>query len=81
MVAVTIWGSLRKFTDGKETVEVTADNFKGVLDQLSIDHPGLKAQIKRGVSLAIDGKVYRESWFTPVKPTSEVVLMPFMVGG
>ena len=27
------------------------------------------------------GLIYKESWFTPIKPNSEVVLMPFMVGG
>jgi molybdopterin synthase sulfur carrier subunit len=33
------------------------------------------------VSLAVDGKIYREAWFTPISPDSEVVLMPYMQGG
>jgi len=33
------------------------------------------------VSLALDGRIYREAWFTPIKPDSEVVLMPYMAGG
>jgi sulfur-carrier protein len=69
MVAVTIWGTLRAYTDGK------------LLDKLSQDYPGLKPQIKRGVSLALDGRIYREAWFTEIKPDSEVVLMPYMQGG
>ncbi|MGB7269543.1 MAG: MoaD/ThiS family protein [Albidovulum sp.] len=81
MVTVTIWGTLRAYTDGKAEVEVDARNFKQLLDKLSQDYPGLKPQIKRGVSLALDGRIYREAWFTEIKPDSEVVLMPYMQGG
>ena len=81
MVEIVIWGSLRAATDGEATVEVEAKNFKEVLEQLEHRFPGLKPQISRGVSLAIDGVIYRESWFTPVQADSEVVLMPLMVGG
>jgi len=81
MVKVTIWGSLRSATDGIAEVEVEASNFKQVLTQLEQKHPGLRAQFEAGVSLAIDGKIYRDDWFASVKQDSEVVLMPFMVGG
>ena len=81
MVAVKLWGSLRDHADGQEVVEVQASNFKELLDALAEKHPGLKPQIDRGVSLAVDGLVYRNSWFTEVKPDSEVVLMPYMKGG
>ncbi len=81
MVKVAIWGSLRKATDGKAEVEVEAGNFKQLLDQLAAEYPGLKPQIKRGVSLALDGKIYRDDWFVKINEDSEVVLMPYMVGG
>ncbi|MFX0540423.1 MoaD/ThiS family protein [Roseovarius sp. S4756] len=81
MVQVKLWGSLRDLADGQETVEVEASNFKELLDALAEKHPALKPQIDRGVSLAVDGLVYRNSWFTEVKPDSEVVLMPYMKGG
>ena len=81
MVAVKLWGSLREHADGQDVVEVEASNFKELLDALATEYPGLKPQIDRGVSLAIDGRVYRNSWFTEVKPDSEVVLMPYMKGG
>ena len=64
MVKVRIWGSLQKATDNKEFVEVEAQNFKQLLDNLSLKYPKLKPQIKRGVSVAIDGMIYRNSWFT-----------------
>lgn len=81
MVKVTLWGSLRSATDGQAEVEVDARNFKELLDRLSTDYPGLKPQIERGVSLALDGKIYREAWFVEIGPDSEVVLMPYMTGG
>ncbi len=81
MVKVTIWGSLRSATDGQAEVEVDACNFKELLDRLAAEYPGLKPQIDRGVSLALDGKIYREAWFTEIGPDSEVVLMPYMIGG
>ena len=81
MVAVTLWGSLRRFTGGEGQVEVEARNFKELLDRLAETYPGLKPQIDRGVSLALDGRIYREAWFTEIRPDSEVVLMPYMTGG
>ena len=80
MVKVKIWGSLAE-TIGSEYVCVDAQNFLELLENLKAKYPGLGPQIERGVSLAIDGKVYKESWFTPINKDSEVVLMPFMVGG
>jgi len=81
MVKVKLWGSLRSFADGQDIVEVEASNFKELLDQLVLKHPGLAPQIKRGVSMALDGVIYREAWFTKISDENEIVLMPYMVGG
>ena len=35
-VKVRIWGSLQKATDNKEFVEVEAENFKQLVDNLSL---------------------------------------------
>ena len=81
MVKVALWGTLRQYAEGLAEVEVEAATFKQLLDGLSARYPGLKPQIARGVSVAIDGRVYRDAWFTPINPGSQVVLMPYMVGG
>lgn len=81
MVTVTLWGTLRRFTGGDVQVRVEARNFKELLDRLGEDYPGLKPQIERGVSIAVDGRIYRNAWFTEIRPDSEVVLMPYMQGG
>ncbi|MCT8331743.1 MoaD/ThiS family protein [Albidovulum sediminis] len=81
MVKVLLWGTLRSAADGQAEVEVAARTFKELLDELVARYPGLEPQIRRGVSLALDGKIYREAWFTEIGPDSEVVLMPYMTGG
>ena len=81
MVKVRIWGSLQTATENNEYVEVEAENFKQLLDNLCLKYPKLKPQISRGVSIAIDGLIYKNSWVTAIKPENEVVLMPYMVGG
>ena len=81
MVRVKLWGSLRHLANGEEFVEVDAQNFKQLLDALSKKYPALKKEIDRGVSMALDGVIYREAWFTPISAENEVVLMPYMEGG
>lgn len=82
MVKVRLWGSLRSAVDGAEEVEIPdATTFKDLLDGLSRDYPALRPQIERGVSLSLDGVIYREAWFTPLSEDNEIVLMPYMTGG
>lgn len=81
MVKVILWGSLRAATGGLSEVEVEGSNTRQILTALSNLHPELSQIIEAGVSVAIDGLIYKEAWFTPIKPDSEVVLMPYMQGG
>ncbi len=81
MVKVTLWGSLRSLAGGRDAVEVEAKNTREMLDALARKYPALEQVIENGVSVAIDGQIYREAWFTPIQEDSEVVLMPYMAGG
>lgn len=81
MPKVGIWGSLREATGGAAEVEVDAANVRQMLDRLIEAYPGLGPQIERGVSVSIDGKVYRDAWLQPVAPDSEVFLLPRLKGG
>jgi molybdopterin synthase sulfur carrier subunit len=78
---VQIFGSLRAATDGKSEVEVDASTLRELLDGLANRYPGLRPQLDRGVSVAIDGRVYNDSWFTPIRDDSEVVLLARLKGG
>lgn len=81
MVAVTVFGSLARFTEDQTTVEVEASNLRELLNGLGEKYPGLQPQLDRGVSVAIDGRVYNDSWFQPIEPDSEVVLLARLKGG
>jgi sulfur-carrier protein len=81
VVTVSLFGSLRAHADGRARVEVEASNFRELLAALVAAYPGMKPQIDRGISVAVDGRIYKEAWFTPISPRSEVVLLPYMQGG
>lgn len=81
MAKVIVWGSLKPHTGGKTTVEIEARNVQELLARLGETYPGLQTQLTRGVSVAIDGLIYREGWLEPLTPDSEVFLLPRMVGG
>ena len=81
MVKVRIWGSLAEATEDRTEVEIEAGTLRELLDGLAEQYPGLKPQLERGISVAIDGRVYNDSWFTPIEPDSEVVLLRRLRGG
>lgn len=81
MARVVIFGSLRVFTEGQGEVDISAPNTRKLLEELVARFPGLTETVAAGVSLAIDGEVFKDAWFTPISEESEVVVMPLMVGG
>ena len=81
MVQVKVFGSLSSATDGQSEVEIDASTLRELLDGLAEQYPALKPQLERGISVAIDGKVYNDSWFTPIHEDSEVVLLARLKGG
>ena len=81
MVKVVVWGSLRPHTGGKTELEIEAGNVRELLDRLGETYPGLKPQLMRGVSVAIDGVIFRDGWHERLRKESEVFLLPRMTGG
>ena len=81
VVSVELFGSLRRHVGGKDKVKVEAANIRDVLKGLGDRYPGLAPQLKRGVSVSIDGKIYTEAMFQPVTAQNEVVLLPRIAGG
>jgi len=81
LVRVKLWGSLRPLADGQEILELDARNLKEVQDGISAEYPALRPWIERGVSFAIDGEIFRDTWFMPVSEEQEIVMMPYMTGG
>ncbi len=81
MVQVVLWGSLRQAAEGETEVEIEAGNVREVLDALRARYPKLKPHLDRGVSVSIDGVIFRDAWFAPIKPDSEVYILPRLAGG
>ena len=81
MVKVVVWGSLKPHTGGRAEIQLDAVNVRDLMDKLGKEFPGLKPQLDRGVSFAIDGTIFRDGWLQPLKPDSEVFLLPRMTGG
>ena len=81
MARVIVWSSLKSHTGGESNLEIEASNVKDLLARLGETYPGLQPQLKRGVSVSIDGLIFREGWLQPLKPDSEVFLLPRMQGG
>jgi molybdopterin converting factor small subunit len=52
-----------------------------LLASLGETYPGLRPQLQRGIAVAVDGIVYRDDWQRPIKPDSEVILLPRLQGG
>ncbi|MGC9368191.1 MAG: MoaD/ThiS family protein [Paracoccaceae bacterium] len=81
MVQVRLWGSLASAIGDQSEVEIEASTLRELLDGLAERYPALRPQLERGVSVAIDGLLYNDSWFTPIKEDSEVVLLARLEGG
>jgi molybdopterin converting factor small subunit len=81
MVQVKLSGSLKAAAGGQTQFEVEAANIHQLLSRLGQEHPKLKPALDRGVAVSIDGQIYRDDWFRPIPPGSEVFILPRMAGG
>jgi sulfur-carrier protein len=81
MVKVGIWGSLKTHTGGLDFIEVEAVDLRSLLQAVGEKYPAMQPVLERGASVSIDGRIYTEHWFEPIKPESEVYLLPRIVGG
>jgi sulfur-carrier protein len=81
MVQVVLWGSLKAAAGGKTELEIEAANIRQLLTRLGEACPGLRGQLEQGVSVSIDGRIYRDAWFQPIPPGGEVYILPRMAGG
>ena len=80
MVAVNLWSSLARFTDGARVVEVEAATVAEALRKLTEAHPGLAPILAGGVAVVIDGEMVTNR-HAPVDADAELFLMQQMKGG
>lgn len=81
MVQVTLWGSMSSVAGGKNTVQVEAKDIRELFVKLSEQYPGIQPWLDRGIAVAIDGTIYRDTWSKELPENSEIFLLPRLVGG
>ncbi|MCW3475546.1 MoaD/ThiS family protein [Limobrevibacterium gyesilva] len=82
MPHVTISGSAcRRFTGGQTEFEVEATSFRRLILELDRRFPGLGRQVEEGMAIAIDGEIFQDAYAAPLRPGSEIYLIPKIAGG
>ncbi|OQM74320.1 MoaD/ThiS family protein [Manganibacter manganicus] len=81
MVEVTLWGALGAAAGGKSKIDVEAKDIRELFRKLAEQYPGLEPHIERGIAVAIDGVIYRDTWSKELPQGSEIFLLPRLVGG
>ena len=71
----------RRFTGGKAELEVAATTFRRLVMELESRYPGLGRQVEEGMAIAIDGEIFQDAYHAPLKPESEIWLIPKIAGG
>ena len=80
-VTVQFYGSLTQHTGGEASVEVEASTIRDVFREVLAKYPALGEDLDSRVSVSVDGRIYTESLFQPVKPENEIILLPRIAGG
>jgi molybdopterin converting factor small subunit len=80
MATVHLPSGLTQFTGGLSVVDVDARRVVDILTDLVQRFPELGPQLDE-IAVAIDGEIYQDPGFQPVRPTSEVHLVPRIAGG
>jgi sulfur-carrier protein len=62
-------------------LEVEANNFRRLILELERRFPGPGHQVEEGTAVAIDGEIYQDAYLIPLKPESEIYLIPKIRGG
>jgi molybdopterin converting factor small subunit len=72
---------LTAFTGGVAEFEVAADTVRRLIVELEARFPGLGDFVQRRMAIAIDGEIHQDAFEEPLKPDSEVFLIPKIGGG
>jgi molybdopterin converting factor small subunit len=71
----------RRLTGGVTEFDIEANTVRRMIAELERRYPGLGQQIDESMAIAIDGEIFQDAYLAPLKPDSEVVLIPKIGGG
>ena len=69
-----------QYTNGVDTILIDAPRVDELLQSLIERFPALATQLEQ-VAVAIDGQVFHHARYEPLRPESEVHLLPPVAGG
>jgi len=81
MVRVKLGGPLQSQAGGAKDFEVDAATIRELLERLGLAHPELRPLLDRGVTVAVNGTIFRGAFLTPIPDGSEIYLLPALEGG
>jgi molybdopterin converting factor small subunit len=81
LARVYLTGTLKQYTGGVSEVELDAKDVRHLLRALGERYPELAPHLQDGYAIAIDGEIFQDAWFAPIRPNSEVHLVPAIRGG
>ena len=81
MARVVLSGTLKQLAGGASEIELNARDVRQLLRVLSERYPELAPHLESGYAIAIDGEIFQDTWFAPIRPDSEVHLVPAIRGG
>ena len=81
MLRVKLGGPLMSQAGGATEFDVEAATIRELLSRLGELYPQLRPMLDHGVTVAVDGTIYRGAFLAPIKDGSEVYLLPALVGG
>ena len=81
MARVVLVGNLVRVTGGVAEFDLPATSVKHLFRQLAELHPALERHLEEGVAVAIDGQIYQDALFEPIRADSEVFVLPQIAGG
>lgn len=82
MARLILSGNLQQLAGGDAEVEIDAQNVRQLLRALSERYPALAPHLEQdSFAVAIDGEIFQDAWFAPIRPDSEVHLIPAIRGG
>jgi sulfur-carrier protein len=66
---------------GALSISIHAKTIRELFRKLEEHYPAMAPHIARGISVSIDGKIYRDTWDQALPPGAEIYLLPRIPGG
>jgi molybdopterin converting factor small subunit len=81
LARVFLSGTLKQLAGGVSEIDVDARDVRQLLRALGERCPELAPHLGDGYAIAIDGEIFQDALFAPIRPDSEVHLVPAIRGG